>query len=162
MERPLPSVIAAVLIAWGLAGCGTDGIASALSLHATSALMLRQLPTETKIYFRQRVLIPTRVEHLALPLRPEDPELRRELIIDAAEVDRTISPSTPLLVDRVASQEGGQTAQCSVTLSLVTTGGQSLRFRAYRARHQHACTPMTVEDISDLVLVIPFPPVPLQ
>jgi hypothetical protein len=145
-----------------LAGCSSGSLSSHAGLTGAHTTELRQLPVESKFYFRRPVLIPARTGDVVLPASPEVPDVQLSLKIDKAEVDRTIGPGTPLLLDSILRTETGAAPSCTTTLSLVTSSGQSLRLRASRRSMARTCAPVTIADLSDLLIVVPKPPVPIR
>lgn len=145
-----------------LSACSTSSISSQIGLTGESSTELRQLPIESKLYVRRTVFIPARTDGVAFPASPEAPNVRLNLILEKAEVDRTIDPGTPLLVDSILRTDRAPEPSCAITLSLVTSTGQSLKLRASRSVRARICAPITIADISDQILVLPKPPVPIR
>ncbi len=146
-----------------LVGCADGGEPGALSGDGAASLELSRLPAESKVYFRSAVVIPARTGQVLLASEPGTSGVATRLVLPPVEVDRIISRSTPLLVDRVESTgTAGARGPCRTTLYLVTTGGASMQYRVERSDTTLPCAPPTVRDIADSALVVPSPPVPIQ
>jgi hypothetical protein len=143
-------------------GCSTSSLSGGAGLTDGSATELRRLPIGSKLYFRNSLSVPARTDRIALPASPEAPDVRLELRIDSVEVDRTIGPGTPLVVDSINGAETPKTPSCTVSLTFVTSTGQSMKLQAKRQTHARSCAPITVADLGELMIVVPRPPVPIQ
>lgn len=143
-------------------GCSTSSLSGKTGFADGSATELRSLPIGSKLYFRNSLSVPARTDRVSLWASPEAPDVRLALQIESAEVDRTINPGTPLLVDNINGPESPSMPSCTITLTLVTSAGQSMKLRATRQTRAKSCAPITIADLGDLMMVVPSPPVPIR
>lgn len=163
MDDFLSRTVILACIASGLVGCAEGGWSASLSGHGAPALELNRLPVESKVYLRNTLAVPARASRVGIPSSSGLSTVTTTLILEPAEIDRTVSPSTPLLVDRVetAGTPGSQD-RCQTTLFLLTTGGISMQLRIAPTRAAGLCSPPSIADIADIAIVVPSPPVPIQ
>lgn len=156
MESLLHRAATLSVIALFLVAC-----AGALDPWGTSDLReLRQLPLESKIYFRNGISIPARTQQVWLASEPGTFGMQAHLTVTPSEKDRFIDSVTPLLLNRIETPQGS--GACAVTLNLVSPGGLFATLRASRRGPASRCTPLTIGDLESAALVVVSPPVPIQ